>query len=59
MISSQADGTYRFHMKNFNKIDIRADKVVTSGGIIYIFLKERVIMKLKEREVLCWNLKRP
>ena len=57
MKSSHAYGMYKFHMKDFSIIEVHADKVITYGNEIFIFLKGRIIMKLEENEVLCWNLK--
>ena len=57
MESSYGFGVYRFHMKNFTNLDLKADKVVTLGGVIYIFLRNRIILKLNQRDVLCWNIK--
>ena len=57
MKSSHAYGTYKFHMKNFTVIEVKADKVITYGNIIYIFLSGKIIMKLEDNDVLCWNLK--
>ena len=57
MECSYGFGVYRFHLRNYKKIDMRADKVVTLGGVIYIFLNDKIIRKLLKRDVLYWNLK--
>jgi len=44
-------------MANFDTIEIKADKVITYGDIIYLILKGKIIMKLEKDDVLCWNLK--
>jgi len=55
--SSHAYGIYKFYMANFDTIEIKADKVITYGDIIYLILKGKIIMKLEKDDVLCWNLK--
>ena len=57
MVSSYCHAVYRFHLRNLKNVDLKADKVITLGGVIYIVLKDRIILKLKERDVLCWNIK--